>query len=147
MGTAEMVGSMGLTLFCNKCVDLFYKFQQDGELSGELKETCKQAISAFKSLKWPNVPEIDSQERVALFNTNEEIKSFEKVITSDHTKKPNEALDALIEKLEVILEEVPQKSDKTQAAKKLQGFFDTLGDYSFYTTKECLRTSEITVRM
>ena len=65
MDTAAMVGLMGLTFFCNKCVEVFYKFSKDGIVSEELKETCKQAISAFKSLKWPTEPDIPPNSCIA----------------------------------------------------------------------------------
>lgn len=137
MDTAAMVGLMGLTFFCNKCVEVFYKFSQQGIVSPELKETCKRAISAFKSLKWPKEPDIPLDEKVALFNTNEEIESFEQVLTSG-PEEGEKVLDRLIGDLDSILQDTPLKQKK-QVAEKLQKFFDTLGDYSFYATKDCLR--------
>jgi len=139
MDTAAMVGLMGLTFFCNKCVEVFYKFSKDGILSQELKETCKQAISAFKSLKWPTEMDIPFDEKVALFNTNEEIESFEQVLTS-RSGEGEKVLDHLIGDLDSIIQDIPLVQKK-QAAENLQKFFDTLGDYSFYATKDCLRES------
>ena len=137
MDTAAMVGLMGLTFFCNKCVEVFYKFSKEGVVSEELRETCKRAISAFKSLKWPKEPDLLSDEKVALFNTNEEIESFERVLESksEHAEK---ILDKLITELEFVLQGASLEQRK-QTAESLQDFFDTLGDYSFYATKDCLR--------
>lgn len=139
MDTAAMVGLMGLTFFCNKCVEVFYKFSKDGIVSEELKETCKRAISAFKSLKWPTEPDIPLDEKVALFNTNEEIESFEQVLTSG-SEEGEKVLDHLIGDLDSIIQDIPLEQKK-QVAKNLQKFFDTLGDYSFYATKDCLKES------
>ncbi|MFA5784233.1 MAG: hypothetical protein WC962_05085 [Phycisphaerae bacterium] len=139
MDTAAMVGLMGLTFFCNKCVEVFYKFSKDGIVSEELKETCKRAISAFKSLKWPREHDIPLDEKVALFNTNEEIESFERTLTS-LPDEAEEALDRLIGNLDSIIQDTPLEKKK-QVAENLQKFFDTLGDHSFYATKDCLRES------
>ena len=138
MDTAGMAGLMGLTFFCNKCVEVFYKFVQ-GETSPELDETCRRAICAFNSLKWPRETGVPSGEQVALFNTNEEIESFERVLASksEHAEK---MLNELIEELEFVLEGTPLEERK-KTAEKLQQFFDTLGDYSFYATRDCLRES------
>jgi len=134
MDTAAMVGLMGLTFFCNKCVEVFYKFSKEGIDSEELKETCKRAISAFKSLKEPDVL---NSEKVALFNTNEEIESFERVLKSE-PKEAEEMLNKLIEDIEFVLQDASLEERKKTAA-KLQDFFDTLGDCSFYATKDYLR--------
>ena len=140
MDTAGMVGLMGLTFFCNKCVEVFYKFSQKGSVSQELKETCKRAISAFKSLKWPKEPDVPSGEKVALFNTNEEIESFERVLASksEHAEK---MLNELIKELSFVLEDTQPLAKRRKVAKKLEDFFDTLGDHSFYATRDCLRES------
>ncbi|MDH4240493.1 MAG: hypothetical protein OEW48_13110 [Phycisphaerae bacterium] len=138
MDTAAMVGLMGLTFFCNKCVEVFYKFSKEGVVSEELKETCKRAISAFKSLKWPKEPDLPNGEKVALFNTNEEIESFERVLASksEHAEK---MLNELIKELSFVLEDTNPLAKRKTVAKKLQDFFDTLGDCSFYATRDCLR--------
>jgi hypothetical protein len=145
MGTAEMVGSMGLTFFCNKCVELFYKFRQDGNPSEELKKTCQQAISAFNSLKWPNGGQVASEDRISLFNTNEEIRSFERVLQSSSEGVDDAALDKWIKRLKDMMEERIPTEEKKKIAHQLQKFFDALGDYSFLATKECLRGSETIV--
>ena len=138
MDTAGMVGLMGLTFFCNKCVEVFYKFGKEEVDSPELKETCKRAISAFKSLKWPKDLHMPSEEKVALFNTNEEIESFERVLASksEHAEK---MLNELIEELNFVLKDTHPLPKRKEKAEKLQVFFDTLGDYSFYATKDCLK--------
>ena len=145
MGTSEMVGSIGLTLFCNRCVELFYMFQKDGELSEELEKTCKQAISAFKSLKWPDVEHVETCDKVALFNTNEEINSFVRTLTSGSTSA-DEMLNKLISELETMLKDT-SVAEKRKTAYKLQDFFDGLGDFSFYASKECLRNSGTVLQM
>jgi len=142
MDTSAMVGSMGLTFFCNKCVEVFYKFSIEGVVSPELTETCRRAISAFKSLEWPKEQDVPSGENVALFNTNEEIKSFERV--ASESGQADEILTNLIRDLESMLQENSAETKK-DVAKKLQKFFDTLGDYSFYTTRDCLRESPTTI--
>lgn len=136
MGTAELVGSMGLTFFCNRCVEVFHKFDRDEEVSGELEETCKKALAAFKSLKWPAERPSVKAEKVALFNTNEEIRSFERVLS--RSKPASEALDVLIRDLEGMVSDKPV-AEKRETAKRLRGFFDILGDYSFYATRTSLR--------
>ena len=138
MDTAGMVGLMGLTFFCNKCVEVFYKFSQEGSVSQELKETCKRAISAFKSLKWPREQDMPLDEKVALFNTNEEIESFERVLESK-SEQAEKMINDLIEKLSFVLKDTHPLDKRKEVANKLQDFFDTLGDHSFYATKDCLR--------
>jgi len=138
MDTAGMVGLMGLTFFCNKCVEVFYKFSKDGSVSQELKETCKRAISAFKSLKWPREQDMTLDEKVALFNTNEEIESFERVLESK-SEQAEKMINDLIEKLSFVLKDTNPLDKRKEVANKLQDFFDTLGDHSFYATKDCLR--------
>lgn len=138
MDTAAMVGLMGLTFFCNKCVEVFYKFSKEGIISEKLKETCKQAISAFKSLKWPKEPDLPIDEKVALFNTNEEIESFERLLTSE-SGEAKKVLDTLIKDIEFVVAANGPIEKRKEVAGKLQRIFDTLGDYSFYATKDCLR--------
>lgn len=138
MDTAGMVGLMGLTFFCNKCVEVFYKFGKEEVDSPELKETCKRAISAFKSLKWPREQDMPLDEKVALFNTNEEIESFERVLESK-SEQAKKMINNLIKELSFVLEDNHPLNERKEVANKLQDFFDTLGDYSFYATKDCLR--------
>ncbi|MBW8041875.1 MAG: hypothetical protein FVQ85_18005 [Planctomycetes bacterium] len=138
MDTAAMVGLMGLTFFCNKCVEVFYKFGKEEVDSPKLKETCKRAISAFKSLKWPREQDIPLDEKVALFNTNEEIESFERVLKSK-SEQAEKMINELITELSFVLEDTHPLNERKEVANKLQDFFDTLGDYSFYATKDCLR--------
>lgn len=140
MDTVGMVGLMGLTFFCNKCVEVFYKFSKGGIVSEELKETCKRAISAFKSLKWPRELDVSRGDRVALFNTNEEIESFERVLASK-SEKAEKMLNELIKELSLVLKDTYPLADRRKVAKKLQDFFDTLGDHSFYATRDHLRES------
>jgi len=104
MDTTGMVGSMGLTFFCNKCVEVFFKFRRDEPVSNELEETCKQAISAFKSLKWPEETGVPNGEKIALFNTNEEIESFTRVLLSEEGDA-DVALNTLISDLEFVFQE------------------------------------------
>lgn len=137
MDTAGMVGLMGLTFFCNKCVEVFYKFSQ-GEDSPELNETCSRAIFAFKSLKWPKEPDLPIDEKVALFNTNEEIESFERVLASE-SEEAKKVIDRLIGDIEFVVVANGPIEKRKKVAGKLQRFFDTLGDHSFYATKDCLR--------
>ena len=138
MDTAAMVGLMGLTFFCNKCVEVLYKFGKGEVDSLKLKETCKRAISAFKSLKWPREQDIPLDEKVALFNTNEEIESFERVLESK-SEQAEKMIESLIYDLSFVLEDNHPLNERKEVANKLQDFFDTLGDYSFYATKDCLR--------
>jgi len=142
MGAAEMVGLIGLTFFCNKCVELFYKFRKDGVFTEELSRTCDRAIRAFESLKWPNGGTLLSDEKVPLFNTNEEVKSFEQVISSQNEEFDNTTLDKWVGKLQSMLDENIPLEEKRQVAEELQKLFDTLGDYSFYATRESIRSSE-----
>jgi len=144
MGVQEMVGSMGLTFFCNKCVELLYKFRRDADLTSELSKTCKQAIDAFCSLKWPNGGPVVSNEKVGLFNTNEEVKSFGQVLARESEGQDDTALDKWINKLKSMLDDKVSVEDKKITAQELQRFFDTLADCSFYTTRESLRSLETT---
>ena len=138
MDTAGMVGLMGLTFFCNKCVEVFYKFTRGESSSSELNEICNRAISAFKSLKWPREIDLQSTEQIALFNTNEEIESFERVLESQ-SGQAEKMLNELIEELNFVLCNEKPLNQRVEKARKLQLFFDTLGDYSFYATKDYLK--------
>lgn len=148
MGAAEMVGSIGLTFFCNKCVELFYKFRKEGKLTPELNKTCKEAIGAFSSFKLPNGEDIavDSGERVALFNTNEEVKSFEQALGGSD-KVNDDTLNKWIGNIEIILDENASMDKRKQTADELIGFFDILADYSFYASREALRSFETMARI
>jgi len=138
MGTAELVGSMGLTFFCNRCVEVLYRFDKGENVSSELEETCKKAITAFKSLKWPLEKDAIGGEKVGLFNTNEEIRSFEETLAAKSKTAPTEVLDHLINDLEIMVAAKPAE-EKKQTARQLRSFFDTLGNYSFCATRESLR--------
>jgi hypothetical protein len=138
MGTSSMVGSIGLTLFCNKCVEAFYRFREKGQLLAEDKETVESAAKAFKSLKWLSEPSTERTERVGLFNTNEEVNSLENALRSSESGVDEAALDSLIAEIESILGDVPLEEGKKKA-KKLQAFFNTLGNCSFYATREHIR--------
>ena len=140
MDAGAMVGLMGLTFFCNKCVEVFYKFRRGKVTSDELEQTCERAISAFKSLKWPRELDAPTVAERAIFNTNEEIESFEHVIASE-SGDTNEAFDTLIRDLEFVLQQGNPLEEKKRKAEKLQRFFDNLGDYSFYATRDSLRIS------
>jgi hypothetical protein len=139
MGTAEIVGAMGLTFFCNRCVEAFYTFKKSGIVTQELKNICGEAISAFKSLDWISSVRQGST-RVALFNTNEEVQAFAKVIEAQK-QEADDAINILIEKLESIIDIDTATSKKQRTAGELQRFFDMLGNYSFYATRDCIRTS------
>lgn len=140
MDTSGMVGLMGLTFFCNKCVELFYHFSVDGNLTDELRETCQKAVTSFKSLTGINIEtEIGGSEKMALFNTNEEIESFEKALEPGKEKNN---LDKLIADLELMICEEEDLDKKKEVASKLQNFFDALGDYSLYASRDCSRNSE-----
>lgn len=137
MGTAEMVGSMGLTFFCNRCVEILYKFDRDGEaVLPDVKSACTKAIVAFRSLKWPTQGQRARGERVGLFNTSEEIRSFERLI-SDRAEAPDQVIDSLIDELESMVSDKPL-NEKKETAKKLRGFFDVLGDYSFHAARQSM---------
>jgi len=79
-------------------------------------------------------------ERVALFNTNEEIDSFENALRSSNWDSDAAvALDALIAEIESVLNDASLEQETTEKAKKLQDFFNTLGNCSFYATREHIR--------
>lgn len=140
MGTSSMVGSIGLTLFCNKCVEAFYRFRQEGRLLPPDKETFETAVKAFKSLKWFSESSGERAERVALFNTNEEIDSFESALRSTNGDDDAVmALDTLIGEIEGVLKDASLEQETKEKAKKLQDFFNTLGNCSFYATREHIR--------
>lgn len=124
------VALMGLTFLCNRCVEVLYKFVNQGDDSKELKETCELALNAFKALRWPKYPPIISS---VYFNTNEEIDLIEKVL---NVRKLS--IDEMIVKLQFALKFKDIKKRK-RTAKELQIFFDFLGDESFYATKDYLR--------
>ena len=138
MDSGALVGLMGLTFFCNKCVEVLYKFGNDGKSTDEFKKTCKKAISEFKALKWPGETGPPSIGERSLFNTNEEIESFERVLASDEPDA-EKTLDSLISKLELLLMEQKPQAKRKHAAKELQGFFDKLADYSYYAGRDCMR--------
>ena len=148
MGMAEMVGSIGLTFFCNKCVELFYEFRCEGRLTSKLNEICEEAIAAFESFKLPNEkdPDLHGDERTALFNTNEEVKSFEQALGGSG-KVNDETLNKWIEKIEFIIDEQASIDKRKQTADEVIGFFDTLGDYSFYASREASRSFDNMARI
>lgn len=139
MGTAEMVGSIGLTFFCNRCVESLYDFKKSGVVSDELARLCKEAIAALRSLDWSKV-EPEGVERIALFQTNEEVRSLKGVLRDFKWKDARDALDELIPELQIILKEERTQEERKRVAGKLQQFFNTLGNYSFYATRDCVRT-------
>ncbi|MEN6385983.1 MAG: hypothetical protein ABFD79_12410 [Phycisphaerales bacterium] len=142
MGIEEMVGAMRLTFFCNKCVEIFYRFRI-GQEAKELKQICEMATLAFKSLKWPQERDVNVTigQSAALFNTNEEIESF-KIMMATRTGTPEKYLNEIIDWLSIVqMEEKPMEERKSNA-EKLQGFFDTLGDHSFYASRECQRDAD-----
>ena len=55
---------------------------------------------------------------------------------SEQAKK---MINNLIKELSFVLEDNHPLNERKEVANKLQDFFDTLGDYSFYATKDCLR--------
>ena len=140
MSTAEMVGSMGLTFFCNKCVEVLHDFGKTEESSHDLMTMCETAKEAFQSLKWPSDSSCAPSDKVALFNTTEEVNSVARVLTSNGKKAEN-ALNSLIDKIEVIENSNESPENRKDAARELQSFFDTLGEYSFCATMEHIRNS------
>lgn len=139
MAMADVVGSMGLTLFCNKCVEIFYRFQQGQQVDAdELEDTCSMARSAFGSFKSPESYTAQPSDRHSLFNTNEEVMSFAKVVEGQ-SEKTEKVLEELIANIESVCDEKTASSERKKAAESLQKFFDRLGDYSFHATRECLR--------
>jgi len=140
MCTAEMVGSMGLTFFCNKCVEVLHDFGKKGESSNDLTEVCETAKKAFQSLKWPSDSSCAPSGKVALFNTTEEVNSVARVLKSNG-KKAKDALDSLMSKIEVVENSNESPENRKNVARELQGFFDTLGEYSFCATREHIRNS------
>jgi len=141
MGTSEMVGSMGLTFFCNRCVEVLYNFRHNQHDPSEFNEMCEMAIAAFTRLKWPTVSDPATPTRIGLFNTNEEITSVAHVLAQDSSSGIEKPLDDLIEKLKIVLDEKHAIPERKRSAQELQHFFDKLGDSSFYTTREYLRTA------
>jgi hypothetical protein len=139
MAMADIVGSMGLTLFCNKCVEVFYRFRQGMELDlDEFKRTCSMAHSAFESFKSPEkIPSAPLPDRYPLFNTDEEVMSFAKVV-EERSKDAEEILEELIANIESVSDEKAVMAERKRAAETLQSFFDVLGDYSFGATRESL---------
>lgn len=140
MGTAEMVGSMGLTFFCNRCVEVFHRFSEEPSISTELEDTCRKAINAFESLKWPNVASGDITDRVQLFNTNGEVKSFAYALKEVGEEDVDKKLDEVIKSLHKVLEQEADIEERKETASKLVRFFDSLGDYSFYATRNAIRS-------
>lgn len=133
-----MVGLMGLTFFCNKCVEIFYMFSQDGNSTAEFKEICKKVKYSFQSFMVP-INSIPDSEKLSLFNTNEEVESFEQVLES---KKDKGFIEEIVLDIDVLLDESQDVEKRKKISEKLQNFFDALGDHSFYATKDCLRETE-----
>jgi hypothetical protein len=140
MAMTDIVGSMGLTLFCNKCVEVFYRFRQDNIDPEEFRNTCNMARGAFESFKSPETPAAQLSDRYSLFNTNEEVMSFARVVKQG-TEDTKGTVDQLIAKIESVSNERVGMPERKEAAESLQEFFDMLGDYSFDATRECLRNN------
>ena len=125
-----MIQLIGLTFFCNRCVEVFYRFARDKSSSPELNEIGKQAISAFKSLKWPRESQSD------LFNTFGELKCLEKMLKSSEEQNVDDLIDDLRKDIEVVICDEKPLDERVEKAEHLVLFFDTLGDHSVYATKE-----------
>ena len=144
MDAEAMVGSMGLTFFCNRCVVAFneYRKQRTGA-SDNLKKVCHTAINAFNSLRQPfENPEGTQTEKVALFDTNQEVNTFERVLLTNGSGSEEEQLNKLISDLKAIIDDKTPFEEKSEIAERMQKFFDTLGDYSFYATRECIEKTD-----
>ena len=140
MDTEAMIGSMGLTFFCNRCVEAFHEFRkQHTGVTDNLKNVCLKAIHAFTSLKDPLAsPEEGQTERIALFDTNLEIDVFINALGIKEQESLEEQLDRLIADLRSVIDISTPDEDKFVKAERMQKFFDTLGDYSFYATRDCI---------
>jgi isoleucyl-tRNA synthetase len=139
MAMADVVGSMGLTLFCNKCVEVFYRFRKDQQVDPEeFESTCNMARDAFESLRSPEAFSAQLSDRYSLFNTNEEVMSFAKMV-EQRSEKAEELVVELLANIESVSSEQVDPIERKKAAESLQKFFDVLGDYSFDATRERLR--------
>jgi len=140
MGTAEVAGSIGLTFFCNKCVEVFYRFRHEQVDEKELASTCNMAQAAFESLKAMGRPSSYVPDKYGLFDTNEEVLSFARAVRSGK-RDAAVVINTLINDLVSLGNQQNSAEDRRAAAKNLQEFFDTLGDYSYVTTRESVRRS------
>lgn len=139
MGTADMVGSMGLTFFCNRFVEALFDFERTGDAGQSLTDMCKYAASSFESLKKPEGEIVYAGDRAALFGTEEDIRCFEQVLSR---QQPGDFsfLDNLVRNIRQVAQGDDLNARKAQA-KALREFFDALGDCSVYITRDRLRDS------
>jgi hypothetical protein len=139
MGTADMVGSMGLTFFCNSFVEVLFDFERTGNAAQPLTDMCKYAASSFESLKSPEGEMVHAGDRAGLFGTEEDIRCFEQVLSR---QQPGDF--SFLDKLVCSIRQVAQGNDlnaRREQAKALREFFDALGDCSVYITRDRLRDS------
>lgn len=138
MGTVDMVGSMGLTFFCNSFVEALFDFECSGNASQSLREMCRHAALSFESLKKPDAEVPRQSDRTALFDTEEDIRCFERILSG--SAGDFSVLDKLVDQIRQVAEGTDLDARKKQA-KELREFFDALGDCSVYMTRERLRDS------
>ena len=140
MKAEAFVGSMGLTFFCNKCVEQFYEFQKsNGQISDQFVEVCNGAIHAFHSLKEPRSETlIPKNGKIGLFNTYQEMATFEHILKNQESGR--QWLDQIIDELKRITDRKTPQEERIQIAEKMQNFFDELGDYSYGALRESIET-------
>jgi hypothetical protein len=131
------VYNMGLTFFCNSMVEESYYLVKNKNISDKLKLNCKQMIKEIKDFKTPlnklyNIP-IDEQ----LFGSSEFLQTLEE-FSKELEKSVTETLIQLEPELKNIISKKPI-NEKINSAKKIQSFFDSLGDHSYYATRDCIR--------
>jgi len=142
MDAEAMVGSMGLTFFCNKCVEAFYNFsnERQEQIPDDLREVCGKAVQAFKSLEWtPGSSDYPSD--VGLFNTHHDVETFANAVRSGQGSDERGIIKKIVHQLESILDDNTPLEGKRKIAEEMQEFFDRLGDNSFYATQDFIETA------
>lgn len=139
MGTVDMVGSMGLTFFCNRFVELLFEFERKGAENDTLVTICNETASSLESVSRLEEGGTRIGDQMALFGTDEDIRCFEQVVAA---RKEDERsfLNTLAREIRYVAHGDDLGQRKANA-KRLREFFDELGDVCVCVTRDRMRDS------
>jgi len=135
------VDCVGLTFFCDSMVEELYSFRKTSEVSKKLAENCEKAVKEFKGFYWLRGGEyIEHSVASTLFNKAVNLNTLESFWKDAGKELDEQSVDEMIGDLEYVVQNNPLPQ-RLETAAKLQRIFDTLGNYSFNATRDCMRRS------